>query len=31
VIVVQSLDHGWLVATDAGAIEAAFTAARCGG
>ena len=31
VIVVQSLDGGWLVATDAGAIETAFTAARCAG
>jgi CDP-diacylglycerol pyrophosphatase len=30
VIVVQSLDHGWLVAADAGATEIAFTAARCG-
>jgi CDP-diacylglycerol pyrophosphatase len=29
VIVVQSLDRGWLVATDAGATEIAFTAARC--
>ncbi len=31
VIVVQSLDRGWLVVADAGATETAFTAARCAG
>jgi CDP-diacylglycerol pyrophosphatase len=29
VIVVLSLDRGWLVAADSGATETAFTAARC--
>ena len=29
VIVVRSLDHGWLVAADAGVTETAFTVGRC--
>jgi hypothetical protein len=30
VIVVQSLDRGWLVAADPGVTETALTIARCG-